>query len=93
MKLKKTCLPVVWAKWDGIWLSNDVVISVEIESYSEVESHPEHVLLNMKKWKEMGFSGCHVWSTHKQVVEIKDKINSTFKDNDVKVFLVWLSMW
>jgi len=33
-----------------------MTISVEIESYSEVKSHPEHVLLNMKKWKEMGFS-------------------------------------
>ena len=68
---------------------NDLAISVEIESYSEVESHPEHVLLNMKKWKDMGFSGCHVWSAHKQVTEIKEKIDSSIKDDDnVKVFLV-----
>ena len=68
---------------------NDVAISVEIESYSEVESHPEHVLLNMKKWKDMGFSQCHVWSKHKLVAEIKEKLDSSIKDDDnVKVFLV-----
>ncbi|MDH3779431.1 MAG: type IV secretion system DNA-binding domain-containing protein [Nitrosopumilus sp.] len=67
--------------------SNDMAISVEIESHSEVESHPEHVLLNMKKWKEMGFSQCHVWSKHKQVVEIKEKIDFSMCDN-VKAFLV-----
>ena len=39
--------------------SNDIATYVEIESYSEIESHPEHVLLNMKKWKAMGFSQCH----------------------------------
>ena len=67
--------------------SNDVAISVEIESCSEVESHPEHVLLNMKKWKEMGFLQCHVWSTHKQVAEIKEKLDSTMYHN-VNIFLV-----
>lgn len=69
--------------------SNDIAISVEIESHSEVESHPEHVLLNMKKWKEMGFSQCHVWSTHKQVAEIKEKLDSLIEDdNAVKIFLI-----
>jgi len=68
--------------------SNDIAISVEIESHSEVESHPEHVLLNMQKWKEMGFSQCHVWSTHKHVAEIKEKLDSPIKVDDVKVFLV-----
>jgi hypothetical protein len=66
---------------------HDTAISVEIESYSEVDSHPEHVLLNMKKWKEMGFSQCHVWSAHKQVAEIKEKLHSIMY-NDVKAFLV-----
>ena len=66
-----------------------MAISVEIESYSEVESHPEHVLLNMKKWKDMGFSQCHVWSKHKLVAEIKEKIDSPIKDDDnVKIFLI-----
>ncbi len=65
---------------------NDLAISVEIESYSEVESHPEHVLLNMQKWKDMGFSSCHVWSSHKQIAEIKEKIDSTMYSN-VKSYL------
>ena len=67
--------------------STDVAISVEIESHKEVESHPEHVLLNMKKWKDMGFLQCHVWSTHKQVAEIKETLDPSLKD-DVKVFLM-----
>jgi len=67
--------------------SNDITISIEIESHSEVESHPEHVLLNMRKWKEMGFLQCHVWSTHKQIAEIKEKLDSTMYNN-VKIFLV-----
>ena len=66
---------------------NDAAVSVEIESFSEVESHPEHVLLNMKKWKEMGFFGCHVWSTHKQIQEIKDNLNSILQEN-VNIFLI-----
>lgn len=65
---------------------NGIPISVEIESCSEVNSHPEHVLLNMQKWKEMGFLQCHVWSTHKKVIEIKERLEPVTKEN-VKVFV------
>ena len=37
-----------------------VLISVEIESVSEVNNHLEHVRYNMAKWTEMGFVECHV---------------------------------
>lgn len=40
----------------------ETAISIEIESVSEAGSHPERVRFNMTKWKELGFSGCHVWS-------------------------------
>ncbi len=66
---------------------NEIPISVEIESYSEVDSHPEHVLLNMKKWQEMGFLQCHVWSTHKKINEVKERLEPKIKEN-VKVFVV-----
>lgn len=56
---------------------NDIAISVEIESRAEISSHPEHVRFNMIKWKEAGFSECHVWSkTTKKLYEIKSKIGS-----------------
>ena len=45
-------------------------ISVEIESASEVNSHPEHVKKNMKKWKQMGFDRCHVWSYSDKIMGI-----------------------
>jgi hypothetical protein len=52
----------------------DVAISVEIESISQVKSHPEQVRYNMIKWKHLGFSECHVWSKSSKVQEIKDKL-------------------
>ncbi|MBA4719408.1 MAG: hypothetical protein HRO68_10080 [Nitrosopumilus sp.] len=39
---------------------NDSPISIEVESNIESASHPEHLRFNMKKWKDMGFSECHV---------------------------------
>ncbi len=51
---------------------SDTPISIEIESYSEVESHPEHVLLNMKKWPELGFKRCHIWSRNPKLQRIYD---------------------
>ena len=47
-----------------------VPISVEIESSLEVQSHPEHVLYNMIKWKKMGFEQCHVWSENPRIKKI-----------------------
>jgi len=48
-------------------------ISIEIESYAEVESNPQHVLLNMKKWPELGFKLCHMWSRNKKIQTIYDE--------------------
>ena len=39
---------------------SDKSISVEIESTSELLSHPEHAIYNMRKWPKMGFDMCHV---------------------------------
>ncbi len=43
------------------------VISIEIESESEVSSHPEQVKYNGKKWIKMGFDSCQIWSKSKQI--------------------------
>ena len=61
-------------------------ISVEIESTSELDSHPEHAIYNMRKWKKMGFDMCHSWSSSEKLKEIYDKqIDDT---ENVKVFVV-----
>ena len=61
-------------------------ISVEIESTSELYSHPEHAIYNMRKWKKMGFDMCHSWSSSEKLQEIYDKqVDDT---ENVKVFVV-----
>jgi hypothetical protein len=62
-------------------------VSIEIESLSEVESHPEQVRYNMIKWKSLGFSKCEVWSKSKKVEEIYDKLDSELKQ-DIEIHLV-----
>lgn len=62
-------------------------ISVEIESESEVSSHPEQVRQNMAKWQDLGFSKCHVWSRAYQIKRIHESLEPTLIDK-VEVFLV-----
>ena len=65
---------------------SDKSISVEIESTSELLSHPEHAIYNMRKWKKMGFDMCHVWSESKKLQELyKKQIDDT---ENVKAFVV-----
>jgi GTPase SAR1 family protein/DNA-binding MarR family transcriptional regulator len=64
----------------------DTVISIEIESTSELLSHPEQTRYNMLKWKELGFTECHVWSKSPKIQEIKDNLGSDARD--VHVFLI-----
>ena len=66
---------------------HDSPISVEIESSMEVDSHPEHVKLNMTKWRDLGFSECHIWSKNAKIQEIYDSLSDEDK-KAVKVFLV-----
>ncbi len=66
---------------------HDLPISVEIESSIEVDSHPEHVKLNMTKWGDLGFSECHVWSKNPKIQEIYDSLNDEEKKS-VKIFLL-----
>lgn len=63
-------------------------ISIEIESISEVLSHPEHVRYNMVKWKEMGFDSCHVWSASPKIQEIYDAQLDEKERKDVRIFVV-----
>ncbi|MDA7953006.1 MAG: type IV secretion system DNA-binding domain-containing protein [Nitrosopumilus sp.] len=58
----------------------DEAISVEIESESEVQSHPEHVRHNMIKWANLGFSRCHVWSKSPRIREIRDSLDEDEKE-------------
>ena len=58
---------------------NDIPISVEIESVSEVQSHPEHVKYNMTKWGKMGFEQCHVWSNSPKIHQLCDALDDEEK--------------
>ncbi|MEM3007809.1 MAG: type IV secretion system DNA-binding domain-containing protein [Candidatus Nitrosotenuis sp.] len=64
----------------------DAVISIEIESTAELFSHPEQTRHNMLKWKELGFTECHVWSKSPKIQEIKDKLGD--KARYVRTFLI-----
>jgi len=70
----------------GYHFDEEKSISIEIESASELASHPEHARLNMEKWKDMGFDMCHCWSESKRLKEIFDS-QVTDKEN-VKVFVI-----
>ncbi|MEM3063956.1 MAG: type IV secretion system DNA-binding domain-containing protein [Candidatus Nitrosotenuis sp.] len=61
-------------------------ISIEIESVSELSSHPEQTRHNMLKWKKLGFTECHVWSKSPKIQEIKDKLGTDA--HDVRIFVV-----
>ena len=63
-------------------------VSVEIESSSELYSHPEHARYNMEKWKKMGFDMCHVWSTNPKLLEIYNSQISEKDKKDVEVFVM-----
>ena len=67
---------------------SDKSISVEIESTSELLSHPEHVIYNMRKWSKMGFDMCHVWSSSKKLQEIYDVQITKEEAKDVSVFVI-----
>ncbi len=55
--------------------TEEIAISVEIESLSEVQSHQEHVRYNMTKWPKLGFSECHVWSKSYKIRQIRDGLD------------------
>ena len=63
-------------------------ISVEIESASELSSHPEHTRYNMSKWKKMGFDACHLWSSSPKLSEIHESQIPDEDKKDVEVFIV-----
>lgn len=62
-------------------------VSVEIESASEVRSHPEHVRYNMTKWRGMGFGMCHVWSKSRAVLRVFEDLDDDEKKS-VRVTVV-----
>ena len=63
-------------------------ISVEIESTSELYSHPEHTRYNMEKWRKMGFDMCHLWSESSKLQEIYESQVSEENREDVEVFVI-----
>ena len=68
--------------------TKETPISVEIESVSEVQSHPEHVRYNMTKWAKMGFAECHVWSKSPRIKDIRDRLDVEQKK---RVFVMVIS--
>lgn len=67
--------------------SQELPISVEIESSAEYESHPEHVKLNMVKWRDLGFRECHVWSKNPGIRLVYDGLSNEEKES-VKIFVI-----
>ena len=70
----------------GYHYENEKSISIEIESASELASHPEHARLNMEKWRDMGFDMCHCWSESKRLSEVYD--SQVTDKNNVKAFVI-----
>jgi len=66
----------------------DKAISVEIESASELASHPEAARKNMVKWPKMGFAAYHGWATTNRIKEIQESQIEPEKRKDVLVFVV-----
>ena len=66
----------------------DKAISVEIESASEIASHPEAARKNMVKWSKMGFAAYHGWATTNRLKEIQESQIEPEKRKDVLVFVV-----
>ena len=63
-------------------------ISVEIESEMEMNSHSEHVKLNMVKWPNLGFKKCHVWSYSRDLEELYDGLPDGAIKNDITIFIM-----
>ena len=70
----------------GYHFDKEKSISIEIESASELTSHPEHARFNMEKWRDMGFDMCHCWSESKKLLEVYDS-QVADKDN-VRAFVI-----
>ena len=49
-------------------------ISIEIESVSEADSHPQQVVKNMLKWEELHLDRCEIWSFNKKIFQIYDDL-------------------
>ncbi len=63
-------------------------ISVEVESAAEIRRHPEHVKLNMVKWRGLGFGRCDVWSTDNGIEGIYENELNREEKEGVRVFVV-----
>lgn len=61
-------------------------ISVEIESHAEAYSHDDQVRYNMRKWMDLGFDLCHVWSTNKAILKAWGNIAPELQSK-VEIFL------
>jgi hypothetical protein len=70
----------------GYHFDEEKSISIEIESASELASHPEHARLNMEKWRDMGFDMCHCWSESKKLLEVYD--SQVIDKENVRAFVV-----
>ena len=70
----------------GYHYDEEKSISIEIESASELSSHPEHARLNMEKWRDMGFDMCHCWSEDKKLQEVYD--SQVDDKENVKAFVI-----
>lgn len=65
---------------------NDIPISVEIESRSQISNNPEQVRFNMTKWKDLGFLECHVWSKSTKLKKIRSTLG--LEADKVSIFSV-----
>ncbi len=64
----------------GYDYDNGIPISIEIESTSECESHPEKVRKNFEKWEKLGFARMESWSLSPKILEIYDTLDDILKE-------------
>lgn len=50
--------------------------AIEIESTTEIETHPEQIKRNVTKWSELGFNRCEVWFHRKHEAKLRKLLGS-----------------
>jgi hypothetical protein len=64
----------------GYDYDNGEPVSIEIESVSECESHPEKVRKNFEKWEKLGFARMESWSLSPKILEIYGTLDDILKE-------------
>lgn len=58
---------------------------MEIESSVEVEKHPEQIVRNARKWRELNLSRCLIYTPKDKVEKVKEILREARVDDGVEV--------